>query len=124
MKNLSLLLQLLAWPSSSLCLKKEEEAAKNDAFVRKERQRAAGREASAEKKKYLSVYVVRLRWRRRVAFSLTKVRPVGSNVHISVMHTLRMTSQLHTTMPAKNFRALTSLRNHSGARRGFRVSLT
>lgn len=48
---------------------------------------------------YLSVYVVRFRWRRRVAFSLTNVRPVGSKVHISVMQTLNITSQLHATIP-------------------------
>lgn len=87
--------------------------AKNEVFVWRKRRRAADWEASAsgwriiiiiikKSQKYLSVYVVRLRWRRRVAFSLTKVRPVGSNVHIRVMHTLSMTSQLQTTMPAKN----------------------
>lgn len=106
MKNFSLLLQLLAWPSSSRCLRKRKWRMKP--FERK-RKRASW-EASASKyrssQKYLSVYVVRLRWRRRVAFSLTKVRPVGSNVHIRVMHTLSMTSQLHTTIPAMNVHTL------------------
>lgn len=127
MKNLSLLLQLLAWPSSSLCLMKRrwrmkslcEENRKaaffgspslwlNFAPRRHERWRRGKRNLRACQ--YLRVYVVRLRWRRRVAFSLTKVRPVGSKVHMRVMHTLNITSQLQTTMPAKNIGSLFTIR--------------
>ena len=32
--------------------------------------------------------------------SFTKVRPVGSKVHIRVKHTLKITIQLHATIPA------------------------
>lgn len=50
---------------------------------------------------YRRLYVLRLRCLRFVARSLTKVRPVGSKTHRTVMQTLRMTTQLHTTIPAK-----------------------
>lgn len=46
--------------------------------------------------------MVRLRCLRRVAFSFTNVRPVGSKVHMRVIQTLNITSQLHETMPAEN----------------------
>lgn len=40
-----------------------------------------------------------MRCRLLVALSLTKVRPVGSKTQRTVMHTLRMTTQLQTTIP-------------------------
>lgn len=45
------------------------------------------------------LYVRRLRCLLLVALSLTKVRPVGSKTQRTVMQTLRMTTQLQTTIP-------------------------
>lgn len=50
---------------------------------------------------YRRLYVLKLRCLRFVARSLTKVRPVGSKTHRTVMQTLKMTTQLHTTIPTK-----------------------
>lgn len=75
-----------------------------------ERSRKQGKENVKNQKKqgtlpemllYRRLYVLRLRCLRFVARSLTKVRPVGSKTHRTVMQTLRMTTQLHTTIPAK-----------------------
>lgn len=50
---------------------------------------------------YLKLYVLRLRCLLFVARNFTKVRPVGSKTHRTVIQTLRMTTQLQTTIPSE-----------------------
>lgn len=81
-----------ATPEAERSLKQGEENVKN---------RGKKSKTPFQKGLYRRLYVLRLRCLRFVARSLTKVRPVGSKTHRTVMQTLRMTTQLHTTIPAK-----------------------